>query len=388
MAITTTHVNNQITKWRKRIYREWRRGNYFSPYMGESPTAVIQVTNELKDGGDILNISIVSSLRGPGVSTGPLVGNEEKIKNYGMRLWVDWSRNAVLLTRAQMRKSSFEQLEIVRPLLTEWGNCLLRDEIVQAFMAIPTESPPANLGNEATAGQRVNGILFFDATAAQKNTFQDANKDRMLFGALQSNLVAGNFASSLLNVDAAADKASASIGLLAKRMARRANPSITPYRDSEDQGREYFVWFVGQNAFRDLSDDAKIIAANTNARAREGNGMDKNPLFQDGDLLYRGIIIREVPEIDDFCTVPGAGAAGIDVAATFLCGQNAVALGWGQMPLPTERREDDYGMLIGRGVESVYGVGKVYTRRDGANAASDLIQWGVVTVWVASTPDT
>ena len=31
-------------------------------------------------------------------------------------------RNAVLLTRAQMRKSSFEQLEVVRPLLTEWGN--------------------------------------------------------------------------------------------------------------------------------------------------------------------------------------------------------------------------------------------------------------------------
>jgi hypothetical protein len=388
MAITSTHVNNQIIKWRKRIYREWRRGNYFSPYMGESPTAIIQVTNELKDGGDILNISIVSSLRGPGVSTGPLVGNEEKIKNYGMRLWVDWSRNAVLLTRAQMRKSSFEQLEIVRPLLTEWGNCLLRDEIVQAFMAIPSEAPPANLGNEATAGQRVNGILFFDATAAQKNAFQDANKDRMLFGAAQSNLVAGNFASSLLNVDAAADKASASIGLLAKRMARRANPGITPYRDSEDQGREYFVWFVGQNAFRDLNEDAKIIAANTNARAREGNGMDKNPLFQDGDLLYRGIIIREVPEIDDFCTVPGAGAAGIDVAATFMCGQNAVALGWGQMPTPTERREDDYGMLIGRGVESVYGVGKVYTRRDAANPSSDLIQWGVVTVWVASTPDT
>ena len=180
----------------------------------------------------------------------------------------------------------------------------------------------------------------------------------------------------------------ASIGLLAKRMARRANPGITPYRDSEDQGREYFVWFVGQNAFRDLNEDAKIIAANTNARAREGNGMDKNPLFQDGDLLYRGIIIREVPEIDDFCTIAGAGAAGIDVAATFMCGQNAVALGWGQMPTPTERREDDYGMLIGRGVESVYGVGKVYTRRDAANPSSDLIQWGVVTVWVASTPDT
>lgn len=388
MAITSTHVNNQIVKWRKRIYREWRRGNYFSPYMGESPTAVIQVTNELKDGGDILNISIVSSLRGPGVSTGPLVGNEEKIKNYGMRLWVDWSRNAVLLTRAQMRKSSFEQLEIVRPLLTEWQNTLLRDEIVQAFFALPSEAPPANLGNEATAGQRVNGILFPDATAAQKNAWQDANRDRILIGAAQSNLVAGNFASSLANVDATNDKASASILLLGKRMARRAVPGITPYRDSEDQGREYFVAFCGQNAFRDLADDPKIIAANTNARAREGNGMDKNPLFQDGDLLYRGIIIREIPEIDDFCTLVDAGAgAAVDVAPIFLCGQNAIALGWGQMPAPTERKEDDYGMLIGRGVESVYGVGKVFTKRDPTVPNSDLVQWGIVTIFVASEPD-
>jgi hypothetical protein len=119
VAVTQTHINNQIIKWRTRVTREWRRGNLFSPYMGESPSDIIQVTNELKQGGDILSIPIVGALRGPGVSTGPLTGNEEKLDNYGMRLWVDWSRNAVLLTKAQMRKSAFEQLELVRPLLTE-----------------------------------------------------------------------------------------------------------------------------------------------------------------------------------------------------------------------------------------------------------------------------
>jgi hypothetical protein len=147
MAVTQTHINNQLIQWRKKIFREWRRGNYFSPYMGESPTSIIQVTNELRDGGDILNIPIVGSLRGPGVSTGALTGNEEKLDNYGCRLWVDWARNAVLLTRAQMRKSSFEQMEVVRPLLTEWGNCLPAGRIVQAFFALPSESPPVNLGN-------------------------------------------------------------------------------------------------------------------------------------------------------------------------------------------------------------------------------------------------
>ena len=52
--------------------------------MGDSPNSIIQVTRELRDGGDVLNIPIVAALRGPGVSTGPLVGNEEKMINYGM----------------------------------------------------------------------------------------------------------------------------------------------------------------------------------------------------------------------------------------------------------------------------------------------------------------
>ena len=50
-------------------------------------------------------------------------------------------------------------------------------------------------------------------------------------------------------------------------------------------GREYFVVFVGPNEFRDLQADTTIINANTQARPREGDGLDKNPLFQDGDLL-------------------------------------------------------------------------------------------------------
>ena len=387
MAVTATHIHNQLIKWRKDVYREWRRGNFFSPYMGEGPTSIIQVTRELRDGGDVLSVPIVAALRGPGVSTGPLTGNEEKMVNYGMRLWVDWSRNAVLLTRAQMRKSAFEQLELVRPLLTEWGNCLLRDEIVLAFMSLPSEAPPVNLGNETTGGQRVNGILYDQATPTQLNTWANANKDRVLYGAKLSNHT-GVHSTSLANVDATDDKASAAILLLAKRIARRANPGITPYREQEAKGREWFVAFCGQNAFRDLAADPVIYNANLQARPREGD-IDKNPIFSDGDLQYRGIIIREVPEIDDFCTLVDAGATLADVAPIFLCGQNAITVGWGQMPKPTERAEDDYGFLIGRGVESVYGLGKTYTKRDpdAAAASTELVQWGMVTVFVASEPD-
>lgn len=386
MAISQVSVNNQIIKWRKQIYREWRRGNLFSPYMGESPTSIIQVLRDLRDGGDVLNVPIVGGLNGPGVSTGPLTGNEEKIDDYGMRLWVDWSRNAVLLTRAQMRKSAIEQLDLVRPLLTEWQQGLLRDELILAFGSLPSEAPPVNWGNEATAGMRVNGILYDLASTAQKNKWHDDNEDRIVYGNKVTNFVAGNHAASLGTVAAVGGRRTAAGLLLLKRVARSAKPGITPYRDNEDQGREFFVYFCGSNEFRDLAADPTIVAANTNARAREGNGVDRNPLFQDGDLLYRGIIIREIPEIDEFLTIPDAGAAAVDVVPGFMCGQNAIALAWGQMPRPTERREDDYGFLIGRGVESVYGIGKVF-KGIGTGSTKRLVQWGIVTAFSASIPD-
>jgi hypothetical protein len=150
---------------------------------------------------------------------------------------------------------------------------------------------------------------------------------------------------------------------------------------------EWFVAFCGAETFRDLAADPTIVQANVSARPREGSGVEKNPLFQDGDLLFRGVIIREVPEITDFCTIAGAGSGPIDVQPIFFCGQNALTVGWGQMPKPTERKEDDYGFLIGRGVESVYGVGKVFKKRDPEATVAQLVQWGVVTVFAAAVAD-
>lgn len=354
--------------------------------MGEGATNIIHVHRELRDGGDVLNVAFIGGLRGPGVSSGPLTGNEEKLDDYGQRVWVDWSRNAVLLTRQQMRKSAIEQLDEVRPALSDWQQTLLRDEIILAFATLPSESPPTNWGNEATAGQRVNGILYDVATAAQKNKWHDDNSDRILYGAARANFVAGSHGGSLANIDATNDRINAAKLLLLKRMVRSASPHITPFRDEQDQGREWFVFFCGSNVFRDLAADPTIQQANLNARPREGRAMDRNPIFVDGDLLYRGIIIREVPEIDEFLTITGAGAAGINVAPGFMCGQNALILAWGQPPRPTERREDDYGFLIGRGVESVYGIAKTF-RGYGTGASKRLVQWGVATGFFASIPD-
>ena len=135
------------------------------------------------------------------------------------------------------------------------------------------------------------------------------NADRVLFGGAAGNLVAGNFASSLANITSAMTL-SAAMSMKAKRLAKLANPRIRPYKLKN--GREYFVMFASSLAFRDLQADATIINANTQARPREGDGLDKNPLFQDGDLLYNGIIFREIPEMDvrlpTFYTTAGSTA--------------------------------------------------------------------------------
>jgi hypothetical protein len=390
MAVSTVHANNVVIKWRKKIYREWRRANYFAPYMGEGPSNIIQIYRDLADGGDILNVPLIGALRGPGVSTGPLTGNEEALDEYGMRVWVDWIRNAVLLTRAQTRKSAYDQLDEVRPLLSEWMQGLTRDEIILALGAIPHESPPANWGNEATAGQRVNGIIYDLATTTQKDAWHVANADRLLYGNTVSGYL-GTHAASLAGIDNT-EKASAQQLMLLKRRARRATPGITPYKDNEEAGREWFVLFCGSNAFRDYANDATIVQANLNARPREDGGMEKNPLFQDGDLLYRGVIIREIPEMDDILTIPFASFSGtVDVAPVFMCGRNALAVAWGQMPRPTERKEDDYSFLTGRGLEAVYGIAKVVKRHPGSSTTASpggLKQWGVAQGFVASVNDT
>lgn len=383
MAITTVQTNNKMIQFRKELIKEYVRENLFSPYIGTSPNSIIRVVQDLKKGGEQINVPLVARLKQRAVASGTLVGNEEAIDNYGFRGWIDWARNAIRITNAEEQRSSVDIFGDAKPLLSDWGKELIRDEILDAFFALPSETAPAGLGT--AYGQRVNGILFDSATAAQRNTWLTDNADRVLFGGTQGNLVSGNFASSCTNITLGMTASAATLTKM-KRLAKKANPRIRPYMVKETN-REYFMVFCGSNAFRDLQNDATIISANTSARPREGNGMEKNPLFQDGDLMYSGLIIREIPELDlrlpTFYNTAGAGGT-VVVAPMFLCGQSAMVQLWGQMPTPTFLKEDDYGFVRGAGVKMAYGLAKVAKK----NPAGNLKEWGVFTAFVSSPADT
>jgi len=387
MAVTTVQSNNKLIVFRKEVFKEYVRENLFSPYMGTAQTSIIRVISDLdkggKQGGEQINIPLLARLNAAGVGKGVLRGNEESMDNYGQRMWVDWSRNAIVMDNAEEQKSSVDLFAEAKPMLVDWGKEKQRDEICDGLYALPSESAPAGLGS--ANGQRVNGVLFDAATAAQRNTWITDNADRILIGSGNTaNLVAGNFAASMTNITSVMTISGALINRM-KRSAKKANPRIRPFKLKEN-GTEWFVLFVGQEQFRDAQNDTDIKTANQNSRSRENAGYLKNPIFVDGDLLYNGVIIREIPELSIrlpvFYATAGAGAT-VQVAPAFLCGQSAMAWCWGKMPTPTFLKEDDYQFLRGAGIKMAYGIGKVAKK----NPAGNFKEWGIFTGIFAAVAD-
>ena len=184
-------------------------------------------------------------------------------------------------------------------------------------------------------------------------------------------------AASLQAVDALADTLSPGVVSLAKRMARTAHPAIRPLRVRDDE--EWFVLFAHSLAFRDLKNSPAMRDANAQAMQR-GAG---NPLFTDGDLLWDGVIIRELPE---FPTIPGAGAAGGDVAPCVLCGAQAVGLAYAQR-FKTTGNTRDYGFRHGVGIQEIRGIQKLRFGRSTGTDAQYPVDQGVVTLFVSAQAD-
>ena len=188
------------------------------------------------------------------------------------------------------------------------------------------------------------------ASAAERNAYLVNNADRIQFGASVANGSSNVWATALGNIDSTNDKLTGASVSLAKRRARKTDPLIKPYK-TED-GRDYYVLFAESNAFRDFSRDSEVREANKDARVR---GLD-NPIFQGGDLIWDGVIVREIPEFDP---IAGVGNGGIDVARNYMCGQSALAIAWEQQPTPQTDMDRDYKFRPGVATEELRGQKKL-----------------------------
>lgn len=342
MAATTLATASQVQKWDANFLAEYVRNSGFKPYMGRGTNSIIMAKYELSSGGKTINIPLVAKLSGAGVTgSSALEGSEESLDNYSQSISIDWLRNGVLITKDQSHYTEMDLRRAARDQLANWAMSGLRDDIIAAMRS-------------------VGGVAYGSATETQKDLWVDANVDRVLFGKAKSNLSTAapaggatyDHSGSLANIDSTNDKLTAAAVSLMKRMAKNADPHIRPTRVEDGSGREYFVLFAGSLPFRDLKEDSTIAQANREARERN---VSSNPIFQDGDLIYDGVIIREIPEIP---VLSGVGAAGIDVGPVFFCGAQAVGIAWGQEPKSTTDVRD-YGFYRGVAIEEARGVEKM-----------------------------
>jgi len=384
MAETALSSALEKQVWSKDYLAEYVRESGFLPYMGRKKTSVICTMYELaSEAGKTLNIPLITKLNAAGVrGSGVLDGKEEQLGNYNCAISVDWIRNAVKVPKSTSYKTEIDLLNAGRDMLKLWSADTLRADMIK-YMAGPTvttSSIPA-VDIVDTDGN----VVVTGATAANYNTWSAANSDRILYGAATSNYSATH-ATGLGAVDSTNDKLTVAQISLAKRMAKNASPAIRPFR--LEDGREYFVMFVGARAFRDLKLDSNMTNANRDARSRENNGMDNNPLFQDGDLIIDGVIIRQIEEISTLITTSSifaaAGASSIPVEPGFLCGQQAMGVVWGQEPMPITDMTADYKFRPGVAIEELRGIAKLHF---GTGSSSASKQQGIVTVYSSGVAD-
>lgn len=379
MSNSNIAVSLRVTKFLADFFQEYIRNNRFSRYIGTTNNSVIVI----KEGKQIINIPLLTRLKSRGVSGNTtLEGNEESVSNYSMNVTPTYHRNAVRLTKEEKDKPAFDLMKAARPLLMDWSKEYIRDDIIQAMNQMIVGSSALNYGG-ATED-------IPESSAANKDTWNLNNQDRILYGKSKSNLVPGDNTASLATIDTTDDKFSPEIAMLAKRMAKAAKPHIRPLKVNDDE--EWFIAFCDPFAFRDLKTSATMTEANREARERSVN----NPLFTDGDLVYDGIIFREVPEIADFIDgdnsagtngvwggllsadgLNTAGNGGTRVGVVFLCGQQAVAYGLGQRA-NMETQEFDYKFQPGVAVEMKHQILK---------ANFNGKQHGMVTIFVSSARD-
>ena len=360
--MTTTSAVAGLTPqlWDDKFFTNYVRANQFRQYMGTGENSIIQVKEDLtKKAGDSITYALVNDLTGAGVSgSTTLKGQEEALGSRSFKLTVALARHGVTIHGWDEQKSAIDLRNAARPQLKSW---LLKKDRTDVLAALAS----------------INGVAYGSATEAQKDAWLDDNYDRILFGKLAGNTdstggtVAYDYSDSLATIDNTDDKLTKSVVSLARRMARKASPTIRPIE--VDNSGEWYVMFVGSYPFRDLKADLASTFSSAEVRGKD------NPLFRDGDLIWDGVIVREIPEIG----VVSNGT--INCGQAYLCGAQALAWGWASRP-STRTDEDDYGDQHGVAIRQIRGLGKMQFGK-GSSDTADLVDHGVFTVWTAAVAD-
>lgn len=356
MADTTPATGLVVQQWEDKFFSEYLHDGGFKPLMGTNENAVIQVKEDLtKKQGDSITIALVNRLTNAATTgTATLEGNEEDMASRSMRIYVDKRRNAVRIAEMSEQKSAISLRQAARATLLDWSMEDTRDLIITALGSL-------------------NGTAFISRTAAIGDAWLVDNVDRVYFGAgvgsgtdLSADLAQLDTANDLFNVTALD-------GMILK--AKTCNPKLRPMRDGGN-GKRYYVAFANPHSFKNLRD-----SMDNEYLAQTVVEMQASKLFEGGDLMWNGVIIKETDNIPIYADIGAGGTA--EVTPAYLCGAQALAVAYAKR-WKTVTEEFDYGDKYGVAIDGIYGVRKIIFGT-GAADTDDLKDNGVVTGYFATT---
>jgi len=354
--------------WDDQFFAEYIRSNQFTRYMGTSMSSIIQLKDDLtRKAGDSVTFATVRRLAGAGVTgSTTLEGQEEVVNARSLKVAVDVIRHAIAVNDWDEQKSIIDLMQAGRDGLMDWAMGKLRSDIISALGNITADADVA--------------VTLAAATNAQMDTWLTNNLDRVLFGAAVANSVSSDYSTSMATLDNTADLMTTATLSLAKRRARTASPHIRPTRVNNDE--EWYVCFMPSLVFRDFRRDTAL----QNSLLYAANRGDSNPLFTSGDLIWDGIIVREIPEMG-VLTAGGTNAhATLDTARSYLCGAQSVGIAWAQRTKSVTNNRD-YGFQHGAGVMEIRGVQKLRWGTDATVDKTKPADHGVFTIFTTAVGD-
>jgi len=385
MAETALNSAHRMQKWAAEVYYEFQRESGFSQYAGEGANNIIVTRRELVNGGQTINIPFFPDLTGDGVSgAAVLEGNEEAAVAYNEQVEVRFLRHATKFSENETAFVNFDLLKASKQLVKNWGKNKVRQRIIDQLLSVRASGTGTNLyygkvtssstgpeitaANSAGAVVSIDGVTVTTASEANKDTWITNNAGRVVAGALASNITTDH-SNTLATLDTTDDTPRAAILDLARSKAKLSSPRINPFMVDGDSN-EWYVYFCGTREFRYYEQDPTILQADREARARDAGALKNNPIFTGGELMYRGVIIKEIPEIP---VLDAVGASSADVAVGFLCGRQALAYALGQ-DMQAIADESDYGFRQGLGIKMLDAYKKMFFNN---------VQHAVITVYTA-----
>jgi len=360
MADSALATGLRVQQWDSKFFIEYLTENRYSGEMGTNENSIIQLREDVsKKPGDSITFALVNKLTNQATTgSNVLEGNEEDMTTRSFRMYVDKRRNAVRIPEMEEVKSPIDLRNAARSILKEWA---LKD----------TEGLISN------GLMGIHGVNFLSSTASQKNTWLVDNSDRVLFGQLKSNNT-GTFSTSLATIDNTNAKLTAAALSQMKRIALAANPRVRPVRVEGGGAKRWYTVHVNSLSFRDLKGDATITQAQREVKLEVQN----SKLFEGGDIVWDGMIVKETPDLDQFLTT---NTNSVQCGPAILCGAQAIGAAYAKR-WTSQTKTFDYGDKYGVATESIYGIKKLEFGT-GAGDTDTPKDNGVVTGWFAAVAD-